>query len=163
MQSFVTPPGIVRAAHIFRPFETPVGSIRYSDLAVEISCSDIRANYPVTGLLSFGVLSTPTINDSKEKISVLFAEVGIGSTTRVSGGTVRPTLVFGRGAAQSSAERWHRATHQVRPEHLTFRCDRSWPHAAIKDDARQVISRRRANQLRGSRMAGLPWWSGQRK
>jgi hypothetical protein len=163
MSPFVTPLGTDRVVHIWRPFGMSFGPIWYCDLAVEISWADVAANYPQTGPWWFGVLSTPTINNSTEKIPVLSGEVGTGSTTRVSRDIVSLTLVVGCGAAQSSAERCHRATHQVRPEHPTLRCGTRWPHAAITADARPVISRSRVNQLRGTWMAGLSWWSGQRK
>jgi hypothetical protein len=85
--SFVTPPGIVKVAHIWRPFGMPFGLIWYGDLAFEISGSDTAANNPLTGLWRLGVLSTPTINDSMGKIPMLSGKVGTGSTTRVSGDT----------------------------------------------------------------------------
>jgi len=61
MQSFVTPTGVVRVAHIWCPFGMPFGPIWYRDLTFEISCSDVAANDRLTGLWRVGVLSTPTI------------------------------------------------------------------------------------------------------
>jgi hypothetical protein len=163
MQLFVTPPGVVRFVHICRPFRTPSGPIWCRDLTVEISWSDVTANGPLAGLRWFGVLSTPTIHDSTGKTPVLSGKIATRSTTRVSGDIVGVSPVFRRGDTQCSAERWQTATHQACHEHLILRCDLSWRDAAIKAEARLVIFRHRVNWVRGTWIAGLSWWSGQRR
>jgi hypothetical protein len=155
MPSFVTPPGIARAAHILRPFSTPYGNVWFVDLTFEISGSDTATNQPLMSLWRFGVLSAPTIHDnSTGKIPVSSGVEGTGSATGVSD-DIGVTPVVGRGDARCSTERWHRAAHKVRPEHQTLHCEVRWPHAAIKVESGLVISRRCENEVRGTWASGL--------
>jgi hypothetical protein len=85
MQTFVTPPGVVRAVHIFRPLVTPVGSIWYCDISFSGGWDDIACNGPLAGMYRFVAVSAPTIYDGKGKAKALAGEIGGGSIIRVAG------------------------------------------------------------------------------
>jgi hypothetical protein len=85
MSSFVTPRGVIRTAHIFRPFATPVGSIWYADIAFPDGWADIVSNGPLNGLYRFVAVAPPSIYDAKGRALTLAGELGKGSLVRIAG------------------------------------------------------------------------------
>src|ERR1700722_18871209 len=84
MPSFVTPPGIARAAHILRPFSTPYGNVWFADLDFPGGWNPIVGE-PQTRFWRFVAVVAPSYHDGSGKPLALIGEPDQGSIIRLAG------------------------------------------------------------------------------